>query len=399
MSSVQHLREFISERLTAAAEEIFTEFEKTIVQYEEEIDRQRRLLDITWNPQIKLIRTEAPHPYFCKEEEEFPADLQLCSSDLDQEQPESVLVKEEQELWTSQEGEQLLLKDETDTCSLPAAHEENEQSDPEPHRDHVPSSTSPVDERSRLEGSEVGDSGPARRAHLKPNKSCQRKGNNNVGNSVLVESGCNTQQPADTLFFPYIRGRGLFNQSSLERLKKHHTDKKDYSFRTCGKPFEDKSKLTIHGRAHTGEKPYSCQTCGKCFSLKCSLLRHMRTHTGEKPFPCKTCRKSFTQKCDLLRHVRTHTGEKPFSCQICGKCFNQVSSLVCHVRTHTGEKPFACQICGKSFARKCDLMRHVRTHTGEKPYSCKSCGKCFNQVSSLVCHMRTHKNSESAVLG
>ncbi|XP_041849461.1 heat shock cognate 71 kDa protein-like isoform X2 [Melanotaenia boesemani] len=59
MSSVQHLREFISERLTAAAEEIFTEFEKTIVQYEEEIDRQRRLLDITWNPQIKLIRTAA----------------------------------------------------------------------------------------------------------------------------------------------------------------------------------------------------------------------------------------------------------------------------------------------------------------------------------------------------
>ena len=54
MSSVQHLREFISQRLTAAAEEIFTEFEKTIVQYEEEIDRQRRLLDITWKPRINL---------------------------------------------------------------------------------------------------------------------------------------------------------------------------------------------------------------------------------------------------------------------------------------------------------------------------------------------------------
>ena len=57
MSSVQSLREFISQRLTAAAAEIFTEFEKTIVQYEEEIDRQRRLLDVTWRPQIKLHRT------------------------------------------------------------------------------------------------------------------------------------------------------------------------------------------------------------------------------------------------------------------------------------------------------------------------------------------------------
>nr|XP_024655870.1 uncharacterized protein LOC112431496 isoform X3 [Maylandia zebra] len=61
MPSVQYLREFINERLTAAAEQIFLEFEKTIVQYEEEIDRQRRLLDITWKPQIKLHRT-VPYP-------------------------------------------------------------------------------------------------------------------------------------------------------------------------------------------------------------------------------------------------------------------------------------------------------------------------------------------------
>ena len=56
MSSVQYLREFISERLTAAAEEIFTVFEKTIVQYEEEVDRQRRLLETVLKPEIKLHR-------------------------------------------------------------------------------------------------------------------------------------------------------------------------------------------------------------------------------------------------------------------------------------------------------------------------------------------------------
>ena len=56
MSSVQYLRELISERLTAAAEEIFTVFEKTIVQYEEEVDRQRRLLDIVLKPEVKLHR-------------------------------------------------------------------------------------------------------------------------------------------------------------------------------------------------------------------------------------------------------------------------------------------------------------------------------------------------------
>ncbi|MEQ2276975.1 hypothetical protein XENORESO_016511 [Xenotaenia resolanae] len=60
MPSAQSLREFIRERLTAAAEEIFTEVDKTIVHYEEELDRQRRLLNISWKPQIKLQKIGSP---------------------------------------------------------------------------------------------------------------------------------------------------------------------------------------------------------------------------------------------------------------------------------------------------------------------------------------------------
>ena len=57
MASVQGLREFVSERLTSAAEEIFRVFEQTVFEYEKEIVRQRRLLDIVWKPEIKLHRT------------------------------------------------------------------------------------------------------------------------------------------------------------------------------------------------------------------------------------------------------------------------------------------------------------------------------------------------------
>ena len=53
---IQHLKEFINERLTAAAEEIFSVVQNSMVQYEEEVDRQRRLLDIAWKPDIKLQR-------------------------------------------------------------------------------------------------------------------------------------------------------------------------------------------------------------------------------------------------------------------------------------------------------------------------------------------------------
>lgn len=62
MASIQHLREFIRDRLTAAAEDIFSEFEKTIVQYEEVIDRQQRLLSITWKPETQLHKTGEPQP-------------------------------------------------------------------------------------------------------------------------------------------------------------------------------------------------------------------------------------------------------------------------------------------------------------------------------------------------
>ena len=56
MSSVECLRNFVSERLAAAAQEIFGVFSKTIVEYEEEIDRQRRLLDAVLKPEIKIHR-------------------------------------------------------------------------------------------------------------------------------------------------------------------------------------------------------------------------------------------------------------------------------------------------------------------------------------------------------
>ncbi|TDH12959.1 hypothetical protein EPR50_G00053420 [Perca flavescens] len=174
MSSVQYLREFVIERLTAAAEEIFGVFEKTIVEYEEEIDRQRRLLDVVWKPEIKLLRIELPQQHVCKEEEEeeeeeeeVPAEQQLCiqerSSSLDQEEPEPPQIKEEQEeLCTSQEEEQLELKQETDAFMLTPTYEESDHSEPEPNTDHQLFSHNSYDAESQdQKGGEHGDSGNA----------------------------------------------------------------------------------------------------------------------------------------------------------------------------------------------------------------------------------------------
>ncbi|XP_028288396.1 uncharacterized protein LOC114452986 isoform X3 [Parambassis ranga] len=110
MSNVQFVRNVITERLTAAAAEIFGVFEQTVVQYEEEIERQRKLLDIFLKPQIKLHRIDGPQQHAYKLGEAL-ADQQLCNqernSSLDQKKPEPPQILEE--LCANNEGEQMVL--------------------------------------------------------------------------------------------------------------------------------------------------------------------------------------------------------------------------------------------------------------------------------------------------
>ncbi|KAF0033585.1 hypothetical protein F2P81_013651 [Scophthalmus maximus] len=114
MSKVQCFKEFVNERLTAAAEQIFRYLEETVAKYEEEIDRQRRLLDLIWKPEIRLRRAvvheqrELPQQDVCKEG--VLSEQQLCdqerNSSLDPEEPEPPQMKEEQEEPVSgQEGD------------------------------------------------------------------------------------------------------------------------------------------------------------------------------------------------------------------------------------------------------------------------------------------------------
>ncbi|XP_034093019.1 uncharacterized protein LOC117560266 isoform X2 [Gymnodraco acuticeps] len=137
MSSVDFLREFVNERLSAAAEEIFAVFQKTIVNYEEEIRRQRRLLDVVLKPEINIHRIELPQHPVCEEQVLSELCIQERNSSLDQEDPEPPQIKEEQEeLCTSPEGEQLGLEQDTDAFMLTATEEEGEHQFL-PHNSHV----------------------------------------------------------------------------------------------------------------------------------------------------------------------------------------------------------------------------------------------------------------------
>ncbi|KAJ8007816.1 hypothetical protein DPEC_G00098130 [Dallia pectoralis] len=74
MSKLQLLRVFLSDRLTAAAVEIFGAVEKTVAEYQEENEQLRRLLRIT--PDITLCRIESLQVSLAVPEDEAPSDQQ-----------------------------------------------------------------------------------------------------------------------------------------------------------------------------------------------------------------------------------------------------------------------------------------------------------------------------------
>ncbi|XP_041862116.1 zinc finger protein 665-like [Melanotaenia boesemani] len=388
MSSVQHLREFISARLTAAAEEIFTEFEKTIVQYEEEIDRQRRLLDVTWKPQKHLHAADLPPQFDCKEEEVL-ADQQLCNqeknSSLDQEKPEPPQIKEElEEPCTSQDGEQLALKEETDALMVTVHFDGMDLSEAEPNRDQLLFQDFPAAENQTQEGGQPEELGSARNTEFF---------HSYVTDAAVPKTRCNTAAKKSVQCD--VCGKTFKHKHQIKPHYRIHTGEKPYSCEICGASFAQSGSFYVHMRTHTGEY-FQCSTCGKKFKELSHLKTHKRTHTGEKPYSCQICGKSFRHSGTLTVHMRTHTHEKPYTCEMCGKGFNQSTNLLTHMRTHTGEKPYSCQICGKSFRHRGTLTDHMITHTDEKPYSCHVCGRSFRRRGVWTEHMTTHSADNTA---
>ncbi|XP_078791189.1 uncharacterized protein LOC144986818 isoform X2 [Oryzias latipes] len=154
MSSLQPLRELISERLAAAAEEICRLCEGTIVQYEQELCRQRRLLDVIWKPQLQLHHIVLPQHWvteeegLCNQQSNFSGEQEEQEPPLieeEQEEPELPHIKEEQDkqeeqeysqikkepvdFCISQDEDQLDLKQETDTLMEIPTYDENESSE------------------------------------------------------------------------------------------------------------------------------------------------------------------------------------------------------------------------------------------------------------------------------
>ncbi|XP_045914750.1 zinc finger protein 8-like isoform X2 [Micropterus dolomieu] len=368
MSKIQMLRGFINQRLTAAAEEIFGLFERTISEYEEELcrskeenQREPEHLDTCMNPDVQLHRADVQQLLVSKEEVP-PEQQQQWSPRLDQEDPpEPPHIKQEQEeLWTSQEGEQLPELEEADITKfpftlVPVKSEEDDEEKPQSSQLHQ-SQTEQME--TETDGKDCAGPEPARNfksdSRLQPTLSYETS---HVNKHVAEESNEDWTEargsPSDSSYVNVLEN----NDVPVSDLRSSSV-KKSFSCSECGRRFVHKGNLKSHMRCHTGEKPFGCSICGKRFRQNSNLVAHLRIHTAEKPFTCSVCNSSFSQQGTLGQHMRIHTGERPFSCSICGKRFTQRGSLTEHMTVHTGEKPFSCSVCGKGFNRQSHLKNH-----------------------------------------
>ncbi|KAM9333452.1 uncharacterized protein KZ484_018466 [Pholidichthys leucotaenia] len=454
MSSVQQLREFIKERLTAAAEEILTEFEKAIIRYKEETEHQRRLFNSSWTPKIKLHRIDFPQQPD-GEKEEVLAGQQLWNQKgnciLDHEKPEPPRVKEERdEFCTSQEGKLLIVKIEADPFMVTPVYEENNHNEVRPNSEQLLSHSSAVTEIK----DEYGSWQPRKRRHsnssddslmirtrcedeteasllhdckekevLTVQQLCYQKGNSTLDQEKQdaaevkekEEKQCELKQKTDTFLVTsdyerinYSKTEPTNDQLNYDKyFKAASQDQGGSNNVNHGSSKHKELQKTPRNGSHgnyvnnvlisenqstsTGEKSLNAAINEIASKNESQMKNSQIIHAMVNKAPiCYICGLKLNHRGDFLIHLRTHTGEKPYSCEICGKSFAQNNNLTVHMRTHTGERPYSCEICGKSFTRRHNLIYHMRSHTGEKPYSCDICRKNFIQVQNLNDHMRTH---------
>ncbi|XP_038583842.1 zinc finger protein OZF-like [Micropterus salmoides] len=354
MSKVQTLRAFVQQRLSAAAEEIFELFERTIAEYEEELCGQRKLLDAVFKPEVRLHR--AGIQLLLVNKEEVPTEQQKWCTSLNQEDPpEPPNTKEE---WRPS-------LDQKDPPEPPHIKEEwspNLDQEYPPQPSHIKEGWRPsLDQEDPPEPSHFKEEQEELWTSLKeePLQGLEEADIMKFTfTPVLVKSEeDNEEEPQPSQLHQLLTEQietEIDGQLATDDIVSHSEPETDDEWEETG---EHESNSLQYNEVSdveciTGKTSSSFSECATGFGNKEHLQEHSGGQQVKKPFSCSFCKKSFQWRADMVMHMRIHTGEKPFSCSVCGKRFAQNSNLTTHLGVHTGEKPFSCSVCKNLFSEE-----------------------------------------------
>ncbi|XP_038843883.1 zinc finger protein 37-like [Salvelinus namaycush] len=441
MSKLQMLRLILNERLTAAAVDIFGAVEKTVVEYQEENDRLRRLLRRT--PEIQLCRIVPPESLqLSVSEEEVPPEQQHCeqewSPSLGQKDPETKQIKEEQEeVRTSQEEEQLqgLEPDIMEFIFTPSCvKSECDQEDPRQEAILAEHSTLSPLKMSKLQSfqeflnerltafaaveisgvfakmvAEYQEENDRLRRLLRITPEIQLCRIDSLQLSVSEEEVPPEQQHCEQEWSPSLGQKDPETTQIKEEQEEVRTSQEEEQLQglepdimkfiftpSCVKSEcdqEDQTK-TVENRESDSKpvdlKPFITVTHIKGLNIPCDSTDNQNNASSHS-----SAVSSYTVGLDSSPLFEKHcsktstTSRKTHSCRDCGETFAKKADLKRHV-TLTKNRPSECSFCKKSYNSTCKLKAHVRLcHIG-KPCTCPVCGMTFKHKGILSKHMRIH---------
>ncbi|XP_034564718.1 zinc finger protein 182-like [Notolabrus celidotus] len=435
-AKMELLRSLVSERLSAAAQEIFRIVEKTMMEYEEEmscskweVDSQRRLMDVTKS------RSEDS--------------LHMCSTDVKlqvglQQQPASLDISVSIDPRISTEP----------TEDLPNMNDIQADSSPDSERDHQ------SDQELLLRDNDIMyKSDPDTPPNI---------------HKVKKEFQC-----------PVCLCSFSSKKMMMRHLREHSEDKSSYQCQFYSQRFLHESEFVTHTRTHHSDDPeryqdqrdsqlidkqaqteeetfqrvsepdikmcplnvppfdksefdqeslqplclYQIQTVADIDndSTATDPVSHIKTEPNEADCGVSGCTTDSSllfssnpgeqretesnhykpnkalqirpsgKPSELRLQFETGTAEKPYKCPCCPKCFSLTKTLLRHLKVHAQDRLYPCHICGRTFCQKSDLVNHTRVHTGERPFQCPECHKSFTQKGNLLVHMRKHSESAPRV--
>ncbi|XP_051233841.1 zinc finger protein 135 [Dicentrarchus labrax] len=385
MSARLIIRAFVNERLTAAAEEIFQVFERTINKYEEEASSSQQEIERLRGLLLEFVtnqRTDFSQSSICKEE--TPSEQHHCerepSRSVCQRDPEPRHIKEEDpELWASQrqeEDKQVQEFKDADVSHLPHLSAWDEQGDTKPLQ------TQNSDSEEQFE--ELQETKTVHQFVLPLASTSQT-----LIQNQRVQDGRENERPAASFTNQTQTDQSQSAVTISTELSHLNSVLPDYRCYLCDKCFSSNHHLINHAsRMHSKEEDVLCAVCGKTLESTESLNLHLKLHKGSKC--CHACGKHCNSTTALAEHMASHAGVKLHRCHVCGKECSRKGDLKIHMRIHTGEKPFCCSYCLKSFTHSGHLRKHLRSHTGERPHQCDICGRGFLQSAHLKYHLGTH---------